>query len=309
MDNNVLESLPDQIVDAHHHLWNPVTQIPDIGYVWLSNIGALKPFGDPTPIQRDYLFDEFVTEQDIRPLAASVHLQADGAIADPVAETRFIQSISDAHDFPIAIVGFVDLTRHDAARTIATHRVSRNFRGVRQILSRLDDRPEISFTPVHFLRNPVWQENFQLLEDNGLSFDLQLYPEQMEEAADFLAEFPGVPVIVDHAGSPYDQTVPGLRRWKAGVSALAKLPNIHAKICGLGMFDRNWNAQSINPITDTLLDLFGPQRLMFASNFPVDKLMRSYPDTLVDIALNFCDLPVAEIGAIFRDNARRIYRI
>ncbi len=309
MNAKASEKLPAKIVDAHHHLWNPVTRNPDVGYVWLSNIGAPKPFGDPTPIQRNYLFDEFASEQDVRPLAASVHVQADGAIPDPVAETRFIQNISDTENFPIAIVGFVDLSRDDAASIIAAHKTNSNFRGVRQILSRLDDRPDMSFAPEHYLRNSVWRNSFRQLGWRGLSFDLQLNPEQMEEAADFFSDHPDVTVVIDHAGSPYDQSGAGLERWKNGMNALAQLPNLHVKISGLGMFDRDWNAQSVRPITDSLLSLFGSQRLMFASNFPVDKLMRPYAEIVNDVATNFSHLSRKELHGIFHGNARQIYRI
>ncbi len=300
--------LPDAIVDAHHHLWNPASNDPDVGYIWLKAIGAPKPFGDPTPIQRDYLLPEF--RQDVaRPLAASVHVQADGAIPDPVAETRFIQSISDNAALPIAIVSFVDLTQDDAEDMILRHKSCANFRGVRQILSRLDDRPDISFAPEHYLRDQGWQTGFELLRNHGLSFDLQLYPEQMAEAAAFLAAFPEVPVIIDHAGSRHDQSPSGFDRWHKGMAALAALPNTAVKLCGFGMFDPAWTAASIKPLIDAITDLFGPDRVLFGSNFPVDKLMRPYRDILRDITALFADAPQSARDAIFRDNARRIYRI
>ena len=84
------------------------------------------------------------------------------------------------------------------------------FRGVRQIIGLLEQRPDLSFIKEHLLRNSIWQKNFALLDKHNLSFDLQLYPEQMKEAAEFLSDFPNVPIVIDHAGSPYDQTESGL---------------------------------------------------------------------------------------------------
>lgn len=304
-----MTALPDMIVDAHHHLWNPVSNAPDIGYKWLKAIGAAKPFGDPTDIQRDYLLDEFLGEPATVRLAASVHLQADGAIEDPVAETRFIQDISTGSGFPIAIVGFVDLARDDAEDIILRHKQSPNFRGVRQILSRLDTRPGLSFAPEHYLRNALWRQNFSLLRTEGLSFDLQLYPEQMHEAAEFLADHVDIAVIIDHAGSPYDQGTDGMRRWKDGMARLAELPNTSVKLCGFGMFDPDWNGDTVRPIIATLAELFGSKRTLFASNFPVDKLMRSYRGLLGDIAGFYADRSDGDRAAVFHDNARRIYRI
>ncbi len=301
--------LPQGLVDAHHHLWNPVSGDPDIGYRWLRDVGAPKPFGDPTAIQRDYLLDEFLDEPEPLSFAASVHLQADGAIPDPVAETRFVQSLSEKAGFPIAIVGFVDLARDDAEEVIQRHQQYSRFRGVRQILSRLEDRPGLSFAPEHYLRNDLWRRNFTLLAERGLSFDLQLYPEQMAEAADFLAAHPKVPVIIDHAGSPYDQSPDGIARWREGLALLAALPATAIKLCGFGMFDPAWTAETIKPLVETVDALFGTERILFASNFPVDKLMRPYGDLLRDLALLYADAPQETRDAIFRDNARRIYRL
>lgn len=299
---------PNHLVDAHHHLWNPASRRPDIGYIWLTDIGAPKPFGDPTEIQRDYLLDEFLSETESTNLSGSVHLQADGAIPDPVAETRFIQDISDRSGFPIAIVGFVDLTSDYAEKIILRHKESTNFRGVRQILSRIDGRADISFAPDHYLRQEMWRENFALLGDHDLSFDLQLYPEQMIEAADFLSDHPNIPVIIDHAGSPYDQSEKGIGHWREAMTALAALPHCYVKACGFGMFDRNWTTGSIRPITNTLSELFGPDRILFGSNFPVDKLMRNYREIVSDIALCFHSLGEDAATKIFGSNARRIYR-
>lgn len=303
-------NLPNQIIDAHHHLWNPVKSDPDLGYVWLRDIGAAKPFGDPTPIQRDYLIDEFQSEPPERTtLIGSVHLQCDGAIPDPVAETRHIQQISDKNQFPIAIIGFVDLSKSNAEAIIDAHSQFTGFRGVRHILSRLEDLPELCFAPNHFIRDPNWRDQFIILADRGLSFDLQCYPEQMGEVAEFLVHFPGVPVILDHAGSPWDQSESGFKRWRQGMLLLAQLPQVSVKLCGFGMFDASWSAHSIGTMFETLVDLFGWDRLMFASNFPVDKLMRNYRDILLDYAELCAGACSNDVDAFFVGNAKRIYRL
>jgi predicted TIM-barrel fold metal-dependent hydrolase len=303
-------ALPDILIDAHHHLWNPVSNDPDVGYVWLRDIGAPKPFGDPTPIQRDYLPQEFLAEPAPARLAASVHLQADGAIADPVAETLFVDQAARAAGHLMAIIGFVDLANAAAGDMIQGHQAaSPAFRGVRQILSRLEDRQDISFAKVDYLRHKGWRKRFAQLAALDLSFDLQCYPEQMGEAAAFLSDHPGIPVIIDHAGSPWDQSADGLKRWQDGLAALAALPHVSIKLCGFGMFDRNWNARSIRPLFDAIEGLFGYQRMLFASNFPVDKLMRSYGDILSDMETLTVKADEHARNAFFAGNARRIYRL
>ena len=182
-----------QIIDAHHHLWCPVNDTANIGYIWLKKVGAPKPFGDPTPIQRDYLLEEFRAESSQHEIISSVHVQADGAIPDPVRESIWLQELSDQHGLPGAHIGFVDLTSPDLQTTLERYQQLSGFRGVRQILSRIDERPDISFVPEHYLRSPIWREQFVLLAEHNLSFDLQLYPQQMHEAAEFLARHENIP--------------------------------------------------------------------------------------------------------------------
>ena len=297
---------PVQPIDAHHHLWIPERTEPDLGYGWLRDVGAPKPFGDPTPIQRDYEWAEYAAESDAHELVGSVHVQADGAV-DPVAETAWVQSVFDATGLAHAIVGLADLASEGLAGTLDAHARHRCFRGVRQILSRLDDDPGMSFAPRHFLRDAAWRAGYASLGARGLSFDLQLYPEQMAEAAEFLADHPDVPVIVDHAGSPRDASEAGLAPWRDGTARLAALgEHVSVKLSGFGMFDAGWTADSVRPLVHHLLERFGPSRVMWGSNFPVDSLMASYDHGIDAVAA--C-VPEADRAAVLADNARRVYRL
>ena len=214
-----------KLLDSHHHLWN----LQVIDYIWLKQIGKPKPFGDPTPIQKDYVKKDFLSDvantNKIK-LAGSVHIQVDSALADPVSETSWLSKFVPA-GIPSAIVGYVDLTKEDAEDVLKRHLTYPKFRGVRQIIGMLEKRPDLSFTNENLLLNKCWQKNFALLEKHNLSFDLQLYPEQMNESAEFLSDFPGIPVVIDHAGCPYDQSDSGLRIWKRSLNSLAALPNLH----------------------------------------------------------------------------------
>jgi len=297
------------LVDAHHHLWIPERREPDLGYGWLRDIGAPKPFGDPTPIQRDYEWAEYATESATHRLVGSVHVQTDGALPDPVAESAWVQSVFDATALPHAIVGLVDLSAPEADDVLDAHLRHRSFRGVRQILSRLDDRPERSFAPRHFLRERAWREGYAALGRRALSFDLQLYPEQAAEAAEFLADHPDVPVVIDHALSPHDRSAAGRALWADAVTRLAALEHVAVKLSGFGMFDLAWTADSVRPLVLALLERFGPERVLWGSNFPVDRLAASF-DHGVEAVLGACgELTASERQAVFADNARRIYRL
>ena len=296
-----------KLLDAHHHLWD----LQALDYVWLKQLGVPKPFGDPTPIQKDYLTQHFqndVSEAVDVKLVGSVHIQVDGALPDPVTETSWLSSLSPS-GIPSAIIGFVDLTREDAEAVLNNHLSFPEFRGVRQIIGMIEQRPNISFTKEHLLRNPRWQENFALLEKHQLSFDIQLYPEQMKEAAEFLGGFPKVPIVIDHAGSPYDQTDAGLKLWREGLSALAKLPNIHIKLSGFGMYDSDWSSGSSLVLFQTILELFGAHRIMWGSNFPVDSLMKSYSFCVTQMLNWISPLSPEEQGLIAAETAIKFYRV
>jgi len=296
-----------KLFDAHHHLWD----LGSLDYIWLKHTGVPKPFGDPTRIQKDYLPQHFLYDvagaEDVE-LAGSAHIQVDGALADPVSETSWLSKLSKS-GIPSAIVGFVDVAKKDAEVVLKNHLSFDKFRGVRQIIGLLEKRPDLSFTKEHLLRNSIWQENFALLDKHNLSFDLQLYPEQMKEAAEFLVGFPNVPIVIDHAGSPYDQSDSGISLWREGLSALAKLPNIHIKISGFGMYDREWSSESTLVLFETILELFGAHRIMWGSNFPVDSLMKSYSFCVTQMLDWISPLSKEEQVLIAAETAIKFYRV
>ncbi|MGC1495021.1 MAG: amidohydrolase family protein [Sulfitobacter sp.] len=295
------------IIDSHHHLWAPQSDPDHVGYVWLRDIGAMKPFGDPTPIQRDYLIDEFLSEPALRQLAGSVHVQTDPKLPDPVAETAFIQKISDTSEHPIMIVGFADLTAGDFADQLARHLEYPNLKGIRQIISHLPERPDISFAKSDLLADLTWRGHYPLLAEHGLSFDLQLYPEQMNAAADFLAQHTDIPVVIDHLGCPHDLSDAGLKRWDEGMSALAALPHVSVKLSGYAMYFRGDLTGAAVCVTQDILRMFGPDRVMFGSNFPVDSLHLTYLEVLNFVEKQVGDDP-ASLGNVMHRNAHQFYR-
>ncbi len=123
------------------------------------------------------------------------------------------------------------------------------------------------------------------------------------------AEMPDLPMALCHTGMPARQDAEGLARWRAGLQRLATLPQICLKISGLGMFDRGWTTERIRPIVRDAIAIFGPQRCMFASNFPVDSMMGGYRplwQAYDDITSDFSD---DERRALFSGTANRFYRI
>ena len=295
--------LPHGYIDAHHHVWAPQTRGDEIGYGWLRDIGAPKPFGDPTPIQRDYLMEEFLAEASVPP-RASVHVQTDGALPDPVAETRFVQAEADRCDHEVRIVALADLSAPDLPEKLRQHGTCNGFCGVRQIVGRLDHRPDLSFAPRDFLSENQWRDGLKRLEDAGLSFDLQMYPEQAEQALEALSATPALLVIIDHALCPHDQRAEGFERWSAANAMMAGRANTFIKLSGWGMYKNGWDtfgAGAIQPYVDEILIAFGPDRVMWGSNYPVEKLAKPYAECIAETASGV--LPEQREDVFYRSSA------
>lgn len=255
-------------VDAHHHFWD----LDACHYPWLMARGERRFFGDPTPIQQNYLPADLLAESPrYRPLQ-SVHIQVGTAEPDQLRETQWLSSLGN---FPHAIVAACDLAGSDRDRWLEEQKTYPKLRGIRQILGRQaeEDRKHNSD---RLIDDPEFERGLARLAALDLSFDLQLIPPQMCRVADLLARVPDLSVVLCHCGSPWDQSDEGIGHWEAGLRALAELPGLCCKVSGLGMFNPGWRDDQLEPIIHRVIDAFGPGRVMFGSNFPVDKLYGDY---------------------------------
>lgn len=296
------------IVDAHMHLWD----LSRISYPWLTPPLQVGIAGDVSSIARDYCLDDYLG--DIKGdncgvrVAKIVHVEAGAEPAQSLAETRWLQAIAAERGFPQAIVAHAELEKPHAATLLAQHAAHPNVRGIRQILNWHSD-PAKTYTPRDLLADDRWLEGFALLTRHELSFDLQIYPSQMPAAARLAALHPDTSIILNHTGMPIDKDEAGIQAWRTGMRVLAAQPNVSVKVSGLAMLDWRWSLASLQPFILETLELFGTERVMFASNFPVDRLFgsfalfhRAYQSLLAGIS-------PSERGRLFATNAERIYRI
>ena len=257
-------------IDAHHHLWD----LSAVHYPWLMAQGVPRFFGDPTPIQRNYLLDEFSSDARRHGVGASVHIQV-GA-EDPLTEATWVDQVAQSNpEWSLVQVAFCDLTAPDRSDQLDRLSALPSVRGVRQIVGRAPGEDAQTGTGA-LIENPRFLEGLQEIGERGLSFDLQLLPEQMPAMARVLEQTPTTQIALCHAGSPHDRSREGLQQWQESLLQLSELPNVTCKLSGLGMFDHTWTPDRIAPIVQTCLDQFEPSRLMFGSNFPVDSLYSDY---------------------------------
>jgi predicted TIM-barrel fold metal-dependent hydrolase len=310
-----------QVVDPHVHFWDLKTH----HYPWLANPGT-SFVGDAKLLRHDYLPTDLLRDAGPIEIIKVVHVEANHDPLYPVEETRWLQSLADEADrtysadagqgvsgtrraLPNAIVAAADLSAPNVEATLAAHAAFPNTRGIRQILNVHAD-PLYRYVDRHFMRDPVWRENFGLLKRYGLSFDLQLYPSQMQEAAQLARLHPQTQFVLNHTGMFVDRDSPaGYRMWRDGLRTLSSCPNVAVKISGLAMFDHRWTVESLRPYALEAIVAFGTERAMFASNFPVDRLFGRYEVLWQAYACIVAGASDDERAALFRSNAERIYRI
>ena len=293
------------IVDAHVHLWD----LDQIAYPWLT-----APFADDTPsgsveaIAQTYLLDDYLADAADFAIGKMVHIDAGAAPKAALDETRWLQAMADQRGHPDAIIAFAALNDPAVEALLEAHSGFSHVRGVRHILNWHADAAK-SYTPADLLEDDTFRAGYAVLSKYDLSFDLQIYPSQMQAAAELAGRHAETPVILDHAGMPVDRGEAGLALWRNGMRALAHRPNVSVKISGLGIVDKAWTVESIRPFVLETLDIFGLDRCMFASDFPTDKLFGDFATTMGAFDAITSDFTDAERRKLFASNAERIYRL
>jgi predicted TIM-barrel fold metal-dependent hydrolase len=231
--------------------------------------------------------------------------------ADPVGETRWLAEVAAdpaSGGLPGAIVAFADLSAENVGEVLAAHASFDAVRGIRQVLNRHDDS-RLNRAPRDYLADTNWRCGFARLADHGLSFDAQIYHHQAAALADLARKHPETPIILDHALMPAERDEANLAGWHDAVARLADCPNTMIKISGFGMVDNRWTVESIRPFVLHCLEWFGPDRAMFGSNFPVDRLMADYGRVWGAFDVLTADQPDSARAALFVGTASRVYRL
>ncbi|WP_233859289.1 amidohydrolase family protein [Paraburkholderia sp. HD33-4] len=301
--------LPDAIVDAHHHLWRLGGAVR---YPWLQDGYDPAHFmlGDYASLCRDFDVDAYYRAAGEVPVVASVHVEAECARDDAIAETRWLHEIAARAPLPSAVVAWVDLLAEDADERLAEQAAYPLVRGVR-FKPRTSAAPGVALDGPRTLDDPRWPRALERLAAHGLSWDLRVPFWHLGDAVQCLADGPAVDVVLEHAGLPWDRTKAGLAVWRRGMEALAALPRVVVKLSEFGLRDAAWNEAENRRIIADALAIFGAERCMFASNFPVAGLRVTYPALVRTFAAALASHSWSATAqrAVWHDNAVRIYRI
>lgn len=291
-----------KIIDAHFHIWRQQDQ------PWLMGPMVPRIFGPYEPIRRDYPIGEFLQDQQGSGVEKAVYVQTNWAKENFEKEVAWLQQTADETGWPHAIVGYADMSVDDVRPQLDRLKNYPLLRGVRMQLH-WHDTPQFRFAPsAEQVIDRQVRANVARLKDYGLSFDLQLFPGQMRDGAVLVAENPETDFILTHAGMLTDRAPRTVETWQAGLREMAHLPNFYAKLSGLGTFVHRNDPALIDFIVAEAVDILGSERLMFGSNFPIEKLWTDHASLVAAHRK-----AVARHGAeaeqnIFWNTAERVYR-
>ena len=274
------------MIDSHQHFWS----VERSDYGWLTPALAA--------IYRDF------TPDDLRPalkragIDRTILVQA----AETEAETDYLLEIAARTDFVAGVVGWLDLDSDGFAGRLAHYRRNPLFVGVRPMLQGLDDDA--------FILRPRVIESLKRLAAENVPFDILTFPRHLPHVARALDQVPDLRAVVDHISKPMIAER-NLDPWRHDIAAVAAFPNVSVKISGMVTEARaDWSVEDFRPYVDHVVEVFGEDRMMFGSDWPVSTLAASHAE-VCNLARTLLapHLGPAGIEKVFHTNAARFYGV
>lgn len=292
------------IVDAHHHVWD----LERNRYPWLEP-GAMVPhrYGDYSSIKRTYLAEDFLRDIEGQGVVATVYMEAEWDPSDPEGETAYIESVHAATGVPGAMVAQAWLDADDVGEVLARQAASPLVRSVRHKPGGPGSRAAVAAGQRSLMSDPKWRAGYALLAEHGLHFDLQTPWWNLPEARSLVEAHPETTLVINHSGVILDRAPETMTAWTTALREIAEAPNVVIKASGLCVEGSPWTVDLNREAILTMVDVFGPDRVMFGSNFPVDGMFVDYPTMLDTYREVLKGLPEAAQSAVFHDTARRVY--
>jgi L-fuconolactonase len=271
------------MIDAHQHFW----QVGRFDYPWMSS--------DLGVLYRDYLPGELAPILERNGVKQTVLVQA----SNSVAESRWLLELADENSFIAGVVGWVDLTSEEIDAQLDELCAHPKFKGVRHLV---ESEPRNDW-----LVQPAVLSGLRKLAARGLSYDLLVHTRHLRYVPEVAESCPDLPLVIDHLAKP-PIARSEFEEWAQALKPLARYPNMHCKLSGL-VTEANrsaWQANDLRPYVEYALELFGADRMMFGSDYPVCLLAATY-DRVLDSFLEL--LGDGDRDKIFSKNAARFYRL
>lgn len=272
-------------IDAHQHFW----RFREAELAWIDD--------SMTPLRRDFLPPDLHAELERNGVDACVAVQARATLE----ETRWLLELARQHPFVRGVVGWFDLRAEDVDEQLAELAGDPLFVGVRHLLQ---DEPEDDY-----MLGADFRRGLAALGRHDLAYDLLILPRHLPIAHQLVEQLPEQRFVLDHLAKPRISEG-ALEPWARDLRALAELPNVCCKVSGLVTeAAEDWMRDDFGPYLDTAFDAFGPERLMFGSDWPVCLLAAEYAQVLGLVERHASRLSTAEREALFGGTAARVYRL
>jgi L-fuconolactonase len=274
------------VIDAHQHFWkyHPVKD------AWITD--------DMKVIQADFLPDDLLPVLQQNGVDACVAVQADQS----EAETQFLLELAAAHPFVKGVVGWVDLRAANLEERLRHYTQYTRLKGFRHIVQGEPDP--------NFLLKEEFCNGIRALQPYNFTYDILVYPIQLPAVEKFVQLFPQQKLVIDHMAKPYCKTGE-IAEWEKSMRAIAKSSNVYCKISGLvtEAHWQQWTPATFAPYLEVVLEAFGPQRLMYGSDWPVCLVAAQYAQVKNIVTDCISRLSKAEQAAIMGGNAAAFYQL
>ena len=273
------------LIDSHQHFWH----IARGDYSWMDD--------SVSPIRRDFLPEDLTQIAATSGVTGTIVVQA----APTLAETLFLLGLAAKSPLILGVVGWVDLEAEDAETTLRELSQNRWFKGIRPMLQDIED--------TNWILKPEVMKNLERAADLGLRLDALVTPRHLGAIAQIAEGIPTLPIVIDHCAKPVIQGGKDAGdAWQVGVKHLGELSNVFCKLSGLANeYGVGWSVQTLQPIFDHVYQCFGPEKMMWGSDWPVLNLAGDYANW-VTVAQNLAaDLTQDQQSQLFARTALKFY--
>ena len=274
-------------IDAHHHLWN----YDPVEYDWIDDSMAI--------LKKDFLIKDLEKTLHHNGFSSSIVVQA----RQSMEETLWLLTLAEQTNLIKGVVGWIDLKSDTLAQQLDELAKYKKLVGFRHVIQGENDPA--------FMQNPDFIRGLQMLADRGYRYDLLIFAHQLPAAAEMLAQIPNLHVVIDHIAKPDIKSRSDFDTWQQNMAVLAHNAKCYCKLSGMVTEADwlNWHSDDFHPFMQTVLDLFGQDRIMFGSDWPVCLVAADY-DQVKSLVLDFINVQAPDAKElILGQNAHKFYQL
>ncbi len=274
-------------IDAHHHLWN----YDPVEYDWVDDAMAV--------LKKDFLIRDLEKTLHQNGFSSSVAVQA----RQSIEETLWLLALAEQTDLIKGVVGWIDLRSDTLAKQLDELSQHKKLVGFRHVIQGESDPA--------FMQNPDFIRGLKMLADRDYRYDLLIFAHQLSAAAEMLEQVPNLHVVIDHIAKPDIKSRSDFDTWQQGMAVLAHNTNCYCKLSGMVTEADwgNWQTSDFQPYMKTVWDLFGQDRIMFGSDWPVCLVAAEYQE-VKELVLDFVTTQNPQANSlVLGENAQRFYQL